>query len=202
MGWGIYLYPEIYYSKVDYRTKDDVLREIESVKNVISSLERKLEGLAMMTEPAKMMSKEDIEEGISPMEWVRHEVFQILGEDYSSLKDYYYELFKLEWLYDYWDAAHNENNKAVHPPLGSFNWPRTAYMCGDYVESVLEDGTDPQSKENQFKILSKEKQDKVSSGELVWSEQCKEFIPKQNESDMLFEKLIKNYEDEICIRSY
>ena len=36
MGWGIYLYPEIYYSKVDYRTKDDVLREIESVKKVIS----------------------------------------------------------------------------------------------------------------------------------------------------------------------
>ena len=67
---------------------------------------------------------------------------------------------------------------------------------------VLEDGTDPQSKENQFKILSKEKQDKVSSGELVWSEQCKEFIPKQNERDMLFKELIKNYEDEICIRSY
>ena len=201
MGWGIYLYPEIYYSKVDYRTKDDVLREIESVKKVISSLERKLEGLAMMTEPAKMMSKEDIDEGVSPMFWIRNEVFDILSED-GSLKDYYYKLFKLEMLYDNWDAAHNENNKAVHPPLGSFNLSRNAYMCGDYVESVLEDGTDPQSKENQFKILSKEKQDKVSSGELVWSEQCKEFIPKQNESDILFEELIKNYEDEICIRSY
>ena len=201
MGWGIYLYPEIYYSKVDYRTKDDVLREIESVKKVISSLERKLEGLAMMTEPAKMMSKEDIDEGVSPMFWIRNEVFDILSED-GSLKDYYYKLFKLEMLYDNWDAAHNENNKAVHPPLGSFNLSRNAYMCGDYVESVLADGTDPQSKENQFKILSKEKQDKVSSGELVWSEQCKEFIPKQNESDILFEELIKNYEDEICIRSY
>lgn len=201
MGWGIYLYPEIYYSKVDYRTKDDVLREIESVKNIISSLERKLEGLAMMTEPAKMMSKEDIEEGVSPMFWIRNEVFNILSED-GSLKDYYYKLFKLEMLYDNWDAAHNENNKAVHPPLGSFKWPRNVYMCGDYIESVLEDGTDPQSKENQFKILSKEKQDKVCSGELVWSEQCKEFIPKQDESDILFEELIKNYEDEICIRSY
>ena len=68
------------------------------------------------------------------------------------------------------------------------------------VDYVVPDYT--HLKENQFKILSKEKQDKVCSGELVWSEQCKEFIPKQDESDMLFEELIKNYEDEICIRSY
>lgn len=139
MGWGMYLYPEIYYSKVDYRTKEDVLREIESTKKIIAMLERKLEGLAMMTEPSKMMSKEDIEEGISPMEWVRHEVFQILGEDYSSLKDYYYELFKLELLYDYWDSAHNDDGKAVCPPKGSFKWPRNAYMCGDYIDSVHEE---------------------------------------------------------------
>lgn len=139
MGWGIYLYPEIYYSKVNYRDKEDVLNEIESTKKVISMLERKLEGLAMMTEPAKMMPKEDIEEGVSPIDWIRHEVFKILSEDYSSLKDYYYELFKLEWLYDYWDAAHNKDGKAVAPPKGSFKWPREAYMCGDYIESVNEE---------------------------------------------------------------
>lgn len=181
MGWGIYLYPEIYYSKVDYRTKEDVLREIESTKKIIAMLERKLEGLAMMTEPIKMMSKEDIEEGISPMEWIRHEVFQILGEDYSSLKDYYYELFKLEWLYDYWDSAHNNEGKAVHPPKGSFKWPRNAYMCGDYIDSVLEDGTDPYGKEASYSELSPSKQQMVDEGKLEWSEEYKDWYLSEEE---------------------
>lgn len=184
MGWGIYLYPEIYYSKVDYRTKEDVLNEIESIKKIIAMLERKLEGLAMMTEPAKMMSKEDIEEGISPMEWVRHEVFQILGEDYSSLRDYYYELFKLELLYDHWDAAHNENGKAVAPPKGSFKWPRVAYMGGDFVDAIYEEL--PIEKESEETIITLEEieldklsfndKEEVLKGNLIWSEEEKRFI--------------------------
>lgn len=188
MGWGIYLYPEIYYSKVDYRTKEDVLNEIESVKKIIAMLERKLEGLAMMTEPAKMMSKEDIEEGVSPMEWVRHEVFQILGEDYSSLKDYYYELFKLELLYDHWDAAHNENGKAVAPPKGSFKWPRVAYMGGDFVDAVYEEL--PIEKESEETIITLEEieldklsfndKEEVLKGNLIWSEKERRFIINPN----------------------
>lgn len=194
MGWGIYLYPEIYYSKVDYRTKEDVLNEIESIKKIIAMLERKLEGLAMMTEPAKMMSKEDIEEGISPMEWVRHEVFQILGEDYSSLKDYYYELFKLELLYDHWDAAHNENGKAVAPPKGSFKWPRVAYMGGDFVDAIYEEL--PIEKESEETIITLEEieldklsfndKEEVLKGNLIWSEEEKRFIinPNINENSI------------------
>lgn len=194
MGWGIYLYPEIYYSKVDYRTKEDVLNEIESIKKIIAMLERKLEGLAMMTEPAKMMSKEDIEEGISPMEWVRHEVFQILSEDYSSLKDYYYELFKLELLYDHWDAAHNENGKAVAPPKGSFKWPRVAYMGGDFVDAVYEEL--PIEKESEEIIITLEEieldklsfndKEEVLKGNLIWSEKERRFIinPNINENSI------------------
>lgn len=194
MGWGIYLYPEIYYSKVDYRTKEDVLNEIESIKKIIAMLERKLEGLAMMTEPAKMMSKEDIEEGISPMEWVRHEVFQILGEDYSSLRDYYYELFKLELLYDHWDAAHNENGKAVAPPKGSFKWPRVAYMGGDFVDAIYEEL--PIEKESEETIITLEEieldklsfndKEEVLKGNLIWSEEEKRFIinPNINENSI------------------
>lgn len=198
MGWGIYLYPEIYYSKVDYRTKEDVLNEIESVKKIIAMLERKLEGLAMMTEPAKMMSKEDIEEGISPMEWVRHEVFQILSEDYSSLKDYYYELFKLELLYDHWDAAHNENGKAVAPPKGSFKWPRVAYMGGDFVDAIYEEL--PIEKESEETIITLEEieldklsfndKEEVLKGNLIWSEKERRFIinPNINEDSIKLSK--------------
>jgi hypothetical protein len=211
MGWGIYLYPEIYYSKVDYKTKEMVFEEIESTKKIISMLERKLEGLAMMTEPAKMMSKEDIEEGVSPMEWVRHEVFQILSEDYSSLKDYYYELFKLELLYDHWDAAHNENGKAVHPPINSFKWPRTAYMSGDFIDSVLEDGTDPYGKEASYQKLSDERKKMVDEGKLEWEPEYKDWVATQEEVERVWKEhnmegeldnLKEILDDELSVRSY
>ena len=140
MGWGIYLYPEIYYSKVGYRCKDDVFREIEDTKKVITMLEQKLLALVMTTEPQKMMPQSDIDEGISPLEWLKFEYREIIGDDYDeTLKGYYWRLFKLELLYDYWDAAHNSEGKAVSPPKGMYKWPRTAYMDGDFIDSVYEE---------------------------------------------------------------
>ena len=140
MGWGIYLYPEIYYSKVDFKCKEDVEDAIISTKKVISHLENKLSSLALMTEPNKMMSKEDIENGISPLDWISYEIKDILtGDNEATLKDYYYELYKLEMLRDYWDAAHNKEGKAIAPPKGSFKYPREAYMCGDFIDSIFED---------------------------------------------------------------
>lgn len=143
MGWGIYLYPEVYYSKVDFRNKSDVEEEIESIKKIIKSLEDKLILLAATTEPNKMMSKEDIEEGISPLDWVNREVKNILDDDVEyDLKGYYFDLYRLEMLRDYWDAAHNKDGKAVAPPKGSFKYPREAYMDGDFIDSVYEDGSE------------------------------------------------------------
>lgn len=142
MGWGIYLYPEIYYSKVDFRSKYDVEREIESIKSIIKSLEDRLILLTATTEPNKMMSKEDIDEGISPLDWIDREVKSILDNNSeTSLKDYYYELFRLEMLKSYWDSAHNKDGKAVAPPKGSYKYPRDAYMNGDFIDAVYEDGT-------------------------------------------------------------
>lgn len=148
MGWGIYLYPEIYYSKVNYRSKDDVEDEIDTVKKIIKSLEDRLILLAATTEPNKMMSKEDIDEGISPLDWVDREIKSILDDDSeANLKDYYFDLYRLEMLRNYWDSAHNKDGKAVAPPKGSFKYPREAYMDGDFIESVYEDGTNTEEED-------------------------------------------------------
>lgn len=135
MGWGIHLYPQIYYSKVDFRSKADVEDEIESTKRIIKMLEDKLLSLVMTTEPSKMMSKD---EECSPSEWLLFEYRHIMDDTECSLKDYYYELWKLELLYDNWDNAHNKEGKAVKPPKDSFKEWDQAYMTGDYIDSVYE----------------------------------------------------------------
>lgn len=131
MGWGIYLYPEIYYSKVDFRSKSDVLQEIEDIKRVIEMLEEKLLSLIMTTEPQKMMSND---EECSPSEWLFFEYRNIMKGYDDSLKGYYYRLWKLELLYDNWDEALDLNNNIISPPEGVFK-NRRAYMWGDYLES-------------------------------------------------------------------
>lgn len=140
MGWGIYLYPEIYYSKVNFKCKEDVKDEIDNIKSIIKNLEQELYSLVITTEPEKMMGKNLIDEGYTPMDWLNNSFNNIVTNENSeaTLKDYYYDLFKLEMLYDHWDYAHNKEGKAIRPPKDSFSGTRFAYMCGDFIDSVFE----------------------------------------------------------------
>ena len=173
MGWGIYLYPQIYYSKVDFRNKYDVEREIKHVKEVIKHLEHKLLVLVVTTDPKKIMPNEDEQ---SPLEWIMGEYNNLMEGYEDSLKGYYYKLWKLELLYENWDAAHNKDGKAIHPPKGSFKHWNSAYMHGDYVESVYEDGTDPYGKEASYELLDSSRKELVDKGELIWSEDYKDWV--------------------------
>ena len=145
MGWGIYLYPQIYYSKVDFKSKWDVEREIESLKQVIKMLEQKLLSLVMTTEPRKMMAED---EECSPSEWLLLEYRDLMEGDDSSLKSFYYNLWKLELLCENWDNAHTKDGKAISPPKNSFKEYNTAYMDGDFIESIYPDDTNCSNKEN------------------------------------------------------
>lgn len=137
MGFGVYLYPEIYYSKPKWYTYDGLLDEIESIKRIIDMQKKKLAALAMMTEPQKMMPKDQED----PIWWIQREVDEILFDEDSeaTLGDYYRELFKLELMRDNWDACHKDGI-AIAPPKGSFD-KVNAYMTGDFVDSNYEDGT-------------------------------------------------------------
>lgn len=173
MGWGIYLYPQIYYSKVDFKSKWDIEREIDELKRVIKMLEDRLLSLVMTTEPNKMMSKD---EECSPQEWLLFEYRKLIEGYDDSLKGYYYELWKLELLYENWDGAHNKEGKAIRPPKGIFEEWDTAYIDGDFIDSVYPDGTDPFSKENKYKELDPDSKEKVDKGELIWSEEYKDWV--------------------------
>lgn len=136
MGWGITLYPQIYYSKVNFQSKLDVEDKIEDIKKSIRVLEARLLALVMTTEPSKMMPAE---ENCSPSEWLIDEYRNIIDGD-DSLKRYYYELYKLELLRNSWDSAHNKDGLAICPPKETFRDCDSAYLDGDYIESVYEDG--------------------------------------------------------------
>lgn len=173
MGWGIYLYPQIYYSKVDFKSKWDVEREIESLKQIIKMLEQKLLSLVMTTEPRKMMAED---EECSPSEWLLLEYRDLMEGDDSSLKSLYYNLWKLELLYENWDNAHTKEGKAIHPPKGSFKHWDSVYMSGDFIESVYEDGTDPYGKEAMYEELPQHMKEMADKGELIWNENYKEWM--------------------------
>lgn len=145
MGWGIYLYPQIYYSKVDYKSKYNVEQAIDETKSIIKMLEDKLLALVMTTEPHKMMPQD---ENWSPQEWLLSEYRQIMEGYEDSLKGYYYDLWKLELLYENWDGAHNKDGKAIHPPKNSFTKWDSAYMSGDFIDSVDENEKESISDEN------------------------------------------------------
>lgn len=173
MGWGIYLYPQIYYSKVDFKSKWDVEREIEDTKKVIKMLEDKLMSLVMTTEPDKMMPKDY--DG-SPLEWLMFSYRELMEGWDETIKSYYYELWKLELLHENWDNAHNKDGKAVRPPKGAFKEWDTAYMEGDFIDSVYPDGTDPYSQESLYEELTQERKEMVDKGELIWSEEYHDWV--------------------------
>ena len=112
----------------------------------------------------------------SPHEWLLLEYRQLMEDYEDSLKGYYYQLWKLELLYENWDNAHNKDGKAIHPPKGSFKHWDTAYMDGDFIDSVYEDGSDPYSKESQYEALDKTRKELVDKGELIWSEEYKDWV--------------------------
>jgi hypothetical protein len=145
MGFGVYLYPEIFFSKPQWTTYHDILDEIDVTKRIIKNYESELAALATMTEPRKFMP-DDCDD---PMWWVQSRVQTLLTDEDSeeTLKAYYYELFKLEMLRDYWDKCH-KNGYAIAPPKGAFD-NVDAYMTGDFVEANYEDGT-PQHRNKSF----------------------------------------------------
>ena len=74
MGFGVYLYPEIYFSKPQWTTYHDILDEIDVTKRIIKNFESELAALATMTEPRKFMP-DDCDD---PMWWVQSRIQTLL----------------------------------------------------------------------------------------------------------------------------
>lgn len=132
MGWGTYLYPQIYYSHEGFQSKYDVEEKLESAKKWVNHLKDDIRKYAYMTEPAKFMSEDDIKEGNSPNFWLDQEIDNLI----ESLDDAYYDVWKYEILLDNWDNCHDKKSGlAIAPPKEMQDW-KAAFMDGDFVKTV------------------------------------------------------------------
>ena len=141
MGSGCTLRTNIYFSHKNYKTKDEVIDEIELKESIIKNCQEELMMLVTMTEPAKFWRESEAEVGETPWIWMQNEAIRNI----ESIKEETEELSKLRTLLYCWDDCHNENGDAIEPfedqdRCGDYFW-------GDWVKSVYPDGEvayDPQ----------------------------------------------------------
>lgn len=141
MGSGCTLRTNIYFSHKNFKTKDEVIDEIELNESIIRNCEKDLMMLVTMTEPAKFWRESEAEVGETPWIWMQNEA----QRNIESIKECQSELDKLKTLLYCWDECHNKDGNAIEPPQGS-NYS-DSYFWGDWIKSVYPDGEvahDPQ----------------------------------------------------------
>ena len=134
MGSGCTLRTNIYFSHKNYKTKDEVIDEIELKESIIRNCQEELMMLVTMTEPAKFWRESEAEVGETPWIWMQNEAIRNI----ESIKEETSELDNLRMLLHCWDDCHNENGDAIEPfeDQGRFG----DYFWGDWVKSVYPDG--------------------------------------------------------------
>ena len=121
MGFGTYLYTDIYFSRETYNSKHQVEDALEEVRDRIKWAKEKLTKLAFMTEPNKFCVNEE-----SPDTYLDNELRYAFEEfEEAVIADY-----KLNLLLDSWDETHNSEGKAIKPS----DEDRKPFVCGDFIE--------------------------------------------------------------------
>ena len=89
----------------------------------------KIKAYAVMTEPDKMVKFDD-ESYDNLLMQVDGEVSDMLEE----MEEYYYELIKLQYLWDNWENCHTKEGLAINAPK-EITW-ETAYLDGDFIKGT------------------------------------------------------------------
>jgi hypothetical protein len=134
MGWGIKLNTDIYYSKVDFKSKEDVQKRIDTIEESINSIKTRLTKYVFMTEPHKFIPEEYKDDVIG---FLNEEVEDLL----STMEELIWEQTRLYILVESWDAAHHPETKKAMVPHNPNELNRT-WMSGDYIQSCTPDGKD------------------------------------------------------------
>lgn len=127
MSWSTELFCNLSFNRETFNSKFEVKDKIEELDKYINTCKKELRDMALMTEPAKFMGKEDESD---PYSFVTSKVEDSL----ELLEEYTIERYKLCVLLDNWENCHNEDGLAIYPPDG-IEW-NTAYLHGDFVKST------------------------------------------------------------------
>lgn len=127
MSWSTELFCNLSFNRETFNSKFEVQDKIKELDECINTCKKELRDMALMTEPAKFMGKEDESD---PYFFVTSKVEDSL----ELLEEYTIERYKLQVLLENWENCHNEEGLAIYPPDG-VNWD-TAYLHGDFVHST------------------------------------------------------------------
>lgn len=132
MGWGITLNTEIYYSKVGYKSREEVEKRIKDIDDTISYIKQQLTKYAYMTEPHKFIPEE-----------YKDDVMGFLNEEIEGylqdMEDLIWEQTRLYILAEDWDKAHHKETGLALVPNNP-NELNRVWMHGDFVKSCTPDG--------------------------------------------------------------
>lgn len=134
MGWGITLNTEIYYSKVNFKSKQDVINRIEEIDEEIAEIKSKINKFVYITEPRKFIP-DDCYEDI--MGYIDGEI----DGNLQDLEDLVSEQTRLYILADSWDDAHHKDTKKAMVPYNP-NELNRVWMHGDFIDCCTPDGKD------------------------------------------------------------
>lgn len=137
MGWGITLNTDIYYSKVGYKSKNEVSERIKDIDETLANIKARILQFAFMTEPKKF-----IPEDSDPLYYIESEIDELL-EEYNELC---FEQSRLYILENDWDEAHHEETGLALVPYNP-NELNRKWMYGDFVKSCTPDGKEINAEE-------------------------------------------------------
>lgn len=132
MGWGITINTDLYYSKVNYRSKDDVDNRIKEISSTIEFIKSQILKYSYMTEPKKFIPEEHHD---NIMGYIEDDVNTYMEE----LDDLMWERTRLYILSESWDDAHHKETGKAMVPYNP-NELNRVWMHGDFIEMCTPDG--------------------------------------------------------------
>lgn len=130
MGWATYLFCNITFNRETYKSKYEVMSDLEDAKKAVQQSKQRLYALAVMTEPYKVLVCET-EDSVEPaLDAVNREY----NDAMEDLEENLFKQFKLEYLEENWDTCHTKKGLAIPPPK-KMRWD-AAYLDGDFIPVV------------------------------------------------------------------
>lgn len=130
MGYEVWVNKEVYICGETFNTKEELNRRIRECEDSISRCREQLKGLVFMTEPSKFYDD------------VKYELTRDFDDIMEELSESTIRLTRLWEFESVWDETHDSSGRAILP-INPFELKNArAYMGGDLMEHVLEDGSE------------------------------------------------------------
>lgn len=123
MGYSTELLGWVSFNRKTYISLSQVTSGIRDAEEIIEQASSKLKMLACMTEPEKFFNKNEYESA-------EHYIDETVKRCVEAIMDAQDELSKLYILERNWSKCHDEDGRAICPPLKMMD---EAYIWGDYI---------------------------------------------------------------------